>query len=172
MDSITFEPFLSLAQVGCQGSASQSGAIVASYTVSGSTVTVPDIDTGTISGSIGAYTIKWDGGDTFTTQAQVVVDGDCTASDGCVRSANYPSSYGANEGCSISFNTESVWFTPTSFATEYGNDILTVDGTQYSDEYWWPGDDPFEVRSSISWSSDHEVQNAGWEFCVVSDDYD
>lgn len=102
------------------------------------------------------------------TPAQIIVDGDCTTSDGCVRSANYPSSYGSDERCTIFFDQASVSLTPTSFVTEAFNDALEVDGANYSGEGGWTGDDPFEVTSSIIWESDGSAENAGWEFCVTT----
>jgi hypothetical protein len=106
---------------------------------------------------------------TSAPDAQIVVDGDCTASDGCVRSPNYPSDYGDSERCLVFFDRASVWLTPTAFATEGNYDILQVDGTDYSGDTGWPGDDPFEVTSSIRWTSDGSVQKAGWEFCLASE---
>jgi hypothetical protein len=97
-----------------------------------------------------------------------LVEGDCTASGGCVRSANYPDSYGNIESCTITFAQAPVWFTPTSFATESQYDKITVDDSAEYDGQSWTGHDPFEVTSSIRWTSDESQGNSGWEFCVTT----
>jgi len=96
-----------------------------------------------------------------------IVSGDCTSSDGCVRSANYPYDYGNSESCIITLRSASVWLTPTWFYTEANYDWVQLNGAAWYSGYGWNGDDPFEVTSTIYWTSDFTVTRSGWQFCLA-----
>jgi hypothetical protein len=102
----------------------------------------------------------WSAGAAFT-----VTSGLCTlASDGsCFRSPNYPSNYNNNQQCSITVAAP-VTLSVTTFSTEGGNDLLTVNGQEYSGT---SGPDGVEVTTgtTITFTSDRSGRRAGFEIC-------
>eukprot|EP00443_Scrippsiella_acuminata_P085002 CAMPEP_0115486750 /NCGR_PEP_ID=MMETSP0271-20121206/60593_1 /TAXON_ID=71861 /ORGANISM="Scrippsiella trochoidea, Strain CCMP3099" /LENGTH=638 /DNA_ID=CAMNT_0002914763 /DNA_START=51 /DNA_END=1967 /DNA_ORIENTATION=- len=87
-----------------------------------------------------------------------------THDDGCVSSPNWPESYGASQHCDISYKIGKL--NVTSFHTEFGYDMLTVNGDSYSGTHSPDGVVPV---TNIAWSSDGSVQAVGWKICPTSE---
>jgi len=95
------------------------------------------------------------------------VVGPCTASDGCVRSPNFPSSYGNDEACTIS-GAPQVPITVSSFDTEARYDwmtIMTANGAQRFEGTSGPVGVVVAAGSDIQWRSDGSIVSSGWELC-------
>ena len=102
-----------------------------------------------------------------------VRSGPCTTTAGgaCFRSSGYPNAeYGKNERCDILVSGSGL-IKATSFDTEQGFDILTIDGRNLSGYYYT---DPailpglvVQDGTIISWHSDASTQGNGFEFCGV-----
>ena len=58
--------------------------------------------------------------------------GSCAVDGPCVASPNYPSNYGANQGCTITAQSPSIQVFAKEFNTEQCCDKLTIGGTVYS----------------------------------------
>merc|ERR1740121_3146143 len=85
----------------------------------------------------------------------------CTQVGNCVQSNNHPGSYGNSESCSVQIYGD-VALTVEAFSTEYGYDILSLGGAQYSGSSG-PGSGSFS--GEISWASDGSVVSSGWKLC-------
>ena len=100
--------------------------------------------------------------------AYFTVDGPCTVDGACARSPNYPSNYGDRQSCTITPTSLAVGqlLSATAFDTESCCDKLIVNGATYSGTIG-----PSNVllgSASFTWSSDHNVQGAGWEVCALA----
>jgi len=107
---------------------------------------------------------------TTTTGAPVVTDfftmaadSDCTVNGNCVTSANWPSSHGNNEGCSITVDADSSVAVNSNFEIERNYDFLRVDNAAK----WTAAEIPTSMSAgtTISWSTDGSVTKTGWELC-------
>uniref|UniRef100_A0A7S1S1Z8 CUB domain-containing protein n=1 Tax=Alexandrium catenella TaxID=2925 RepID=A0A7S1S1Z8_ALECA len=95
-----------------------------------------------------------------------LVEGNCTAADGCMLSPNYPNLYGNEEHCV--FNVSDGNQLPLSvrdFSTETQLDILTVNGESFSGI---DGPDGVIPKGQIEWSSDASVRSGGWKVCLTA----
>lgn len=101
---------------------------------------------------------------TAAPEAWRVILGPCTVeSDGCARSPNYPGNYDNDEGCVIEvLNPSAFPIQVSNFDTEYGYDILTVNGRKYSGATSPSGEMP---TGYITWDSDGSVTRPGWKLC-------
>jgi hypothetical protein len=94
------------------------------------------------------------------------VTGECTISDDCVRSGNYPSGYSNDEYCEITVrDPDGVYLSPTTFQTESSYDILWVNDVAYSGTSFT---ETILVTDTIVWSSDFSTGNTGWEICPAT----
>lgn len=94
------------------------------------------------------------------------VTGDCTISDDCVRSGNYPGMYSNNEYCEITIRfVDGVYLLPTAFVTESSYDNLWVNDVAYSGMSF---NETILVTDTIVWSSDYSQRDTGWEICPAS----
>ncbi|CAK0911940.1 unnamed protein product, partial [Prorocentrum cordatum] len=90
--------------------------------------------------------------------------GDCTLDGDCMQSPNYPQKYDANQACILHIDLRTaVPITVESFTTESGYDKLTVNGVVYSG---FSGPSGITPSASISWTSDHSLQQTGWRLCM------
>ena len=77
--------------------------------------------------------------------------GECSASESCVSSPNYPANYGNSEACTITPQASGT-LSVTSFSTESGFDHLTIDGVWY-DGTTGPDGVSVSPSTSMSWTS-------------------
>lgn len=99
-----------------------------------------------------------------------VVSGNCKL-DGlaCVKSHNYPNTYGNGENCQINVDNSSLWkgktIRVTNFNTERRYDHLLVNGRQY---HGTEGPEGITPSRQIVWTSDYSVGKNGWRICGKS----
>ncbi|CAK0868355.1 unnamed protein product [Prorocentrum cordatum] len=97
--------------------------------------------------------------------AWAVVSGPCTKdSSDCILSPNYPNTYGDDEKCVIGVNVDEIsYVTAETFSTEWGYDVLKINGQTYSGTVG-----PYFVKpvAAIVWSSDSELGGTGWRLCT------
>jgi len=100
--------------------------------------------------------------------AWVVASGPCTKdSNGCISSPNYPKSYGDSEKCIIGVNKDMIKpITAAAFSTEWGYDLLEINGKSYSGTLGPNGVLPL---GAIVWSSDEDYVASGWKLCQQGD---
>ena len=99
-----------------------------------------------------------------------IISGPCSTSEQgtCVQSPNYPSDYGANEGCEISASAAGSLRTE-AFSTEAEYDKITIGAETYSGTTGPAGLLP--DAASMQWSADGSVQSSGWKICVDAPDF-
>lgn len=98
-----------------------------------------------------------------------VSSGSCTTSGSCVRSPNYPSSYGNSQSCSIT-TSSSGYVSPSAFSTEANYDKLNFRRRGYGD-YSGRRRRVFtsiylSSGNPITWTSDYSTVSSGWEICM------
>ncbi|CAE7251023.1 Caln1 [Symbiodinium sp. CCMP2592] len=107
---------------------------------------------------------------TFTTQPAPAylevwsVSGPCAVIAGCVQSPHFPDQYSDRESCTVSLPRPHT-FHVSVFATE-SYDKLQLDGVPYSGRELAAGDSLY-VQSSIQWTSDASIVDAGWRLCLA-----
>ena len=98
-------------------------------------------------------------------EAEWVIEGNCTVDGVCVSSPNFPEPYGNKDYCLISLPKPAL-LEVTAFETEKGYDKLTVNGKQFSGTSLLG--DSFNAWTNITWRSDESVVERGWQFCLVT----
>eukprot|EP00966_Prymnesium_polylepis_P003863 88282-Prymnesium_polylepis.1 len=78
----------------------------------------------------------------------------------------YGSSYGGNEHCSISANTQ-LSASSTYFATEFYYDTLTIGSNTYSGSTG-PVNVPMLAGATMTWTSDNSVHDGGFTICATT----
>jgi len=105
-----------------------------------------------------------------------ITSGSCTL-DGpdCVKSPNFPSSYGDQEACVIGLEGlgaggawEGKTINVSDFNTENRYDKLKVDGTEYSGTVAPELTSVTPTAASIEWTSDYSVVKKGWRLCATT----
>lgn len=98
-------------------------------------------------------------------EAEWVIEGNCTVDGVCVSSPNFPEPYGNKDYCLISLPKPSL-LEVTAFETEKGYDKLTVNRQQFSGTSLVG--DSFNAWTNITWRSDESVVERGWQLCLVT----
>ncbi|CAK0868359.1 unnamed protein product [Prorocentrum cordatum] len=96
--------------------------------------------------------------------AWAVVSGPCTKDrSDCILSPNYPKTYGDDEKCVIGVNVDKIsHVTADTFSTEWGYDVLKINGQTYSGTL---GPSSVKPLGPIVWTSDFESALNGWRLC-------
>lgn len=93
-----------------------------------------------------------------------VTQGSCAVQDGgCISSPNYPSTYAANQSCSIKVNGDFL-LDIKHFQTEPDFDVLVVNGVNYSGTV---GPVRVTPNGTITWMSDDSYELHGWLICPL-----
>jgi hypothetical protein len=88
--------------------------------------------------------------------------GTCEYQDTCLISHGWPDPYGPDDACEVRITTD-MTFGADAFATEKGQDILTVD-VDYSG-HDGPASVTVKAGDRISWATDSSVVDSGWKLC-------
>jgi len=99
-----------------------------------------------------------------TANLKWVLEGNCSVSEDCVASPNYPEPYGNKDYCLISLPKPSL-IEVTAFETEKGYDKLSVNGRRYSGTSLLG--ETFTAWTDLTWRSDESVVERGWQFCLI-----
>lgn len=100
----------------------------------------------------------------YTPSPDVSISGPCVLTNGgrCVASPNYPGKYGNMQECMIT-GLPAVPLIVVAFQTETSNDIITINGMEFSGTSGPTGVVP--VSGVMTWSSNWRLINSGWELC-------
>eukprot|EP00416_Gambierdiscus_australes_P033981 CAMPEP_0171101346 /NCGR_PEP_ID=MMETSP0766_2-20121228/54731_1 /TAXON_ID=439317 /ORGANISM="Gambierdiscus australes, Strain CAWD 149" /LENGTH=584 /DNA_ID=CAMNT_0011561375 /DNA_START=267 /DNA_END=2021 /DNA_ORIENTATION=+ len=93
-----------------------------------------------------------------------VVSGPCTMDEkGCIMSGGYPNHYAPGEHCQIGVDKDKARpIYVVSFDTEFGYDVMRINGVLYSGQKQPNGVVP---ASTIHWGADALDERTGWKLC-------
>jgi len=107
---------------------------------------------------------------TTTTAAPIVTDlftlaggSDCTVSENCVSTVNWPSAYGNDQECMLTITEDVTVAVDSNFELEARYDVLEINNVDIRTATSVPTS--LADGSTIEWSTDRSVTRRGWQLC-------